>query len=368
MKIAIVTDMTYPFYIGGSEVRNYKLARELSKKHDVHFVCVKLWKGKSTIKKNGFTYHGVCRYRSLYNFSGKRRSFEPIWFMFWLNKFFKKNKFDVVDCISFPYFPAFSVAKSGCKFLITWHEVWLEYWKEYLGWRGFSGEFIERKVSKLASVNVGVSDLTTKRLKKIGAKGVKTVYNAVDIDEISKAKPHSKKFDVCYCGRLFKHKNVDLLIKSMQFVKGTLAIAGTGPEEELLKKLVAKLGLNDRVSFLGYMPKMSQVFGVMKSSKVFVSPSSLEGFGITLIEAMACKKPVVTINAPRNAGKDVVKNVGFVVKKDANSLARVLNKLLKDNKLRSFLGKKGYAEVKKKYSYSVMGREYEKIYKEVVLK
>ena len=44
----------------------------------------------------------------------------------------------------------------------------------------------------------------------------------------------------------------------------------------------------------------------MKASKVFVSPSVREGFGMAALEAMACGLPVVTINAPKNAVKELV--------------------------------------------------------------
>ena len=73
LKIAIVYDMLYPFNIGGAEIRNYEIAKILAKKHDVHLIGIKLWKGKQIIKKNRITYHGVCNYKNMYNFSGKRK-------------------------------------------------------------------------------------------------------------------------------------------------------------------------------------------------------------------------------------------------------------------------------------------------------
>jgi len=82
MKIAIVYDMLYPFNVGGAEIRNYEIAKVLAKEHDVHLIGVKLWKGKRVIKREGITYHGVCRYKKLHSFSGKRSILEPMYYSF----------------------------------------------------------------------------------------------------------------------------------------------------------------------------------------------------------------------------------------------------------------------------------------------
>ena len=54
------------------------------------------------------------------------------------------------------------------------------------------------------------------------------------------------------------------------------------------------------------MEKHEDVYSLMKSSKVFVLPSTREGFGISVIEANACGIPVITVRHENNASKDLI--------------------------------------------------------------
>ena len=55
-----------------------------------------------------------------------------------------KERFDIIDCQQFPYFSCFSAkflsTLKKIPLMITWHEVWGDYWYEYLGWKGFVGK------------------------------------------------------------------------------------------------------------------------------------------------------------------------------------------------------------------------------------
>ena len=53
-------------------------------------------------------------------------------------------------------------------FVITWHEVWGDYWYEYLGWKGAFGKITERLVTGLTPNNIAVSGTTAKKLECLG--------------------------------------------------------------------------------------------------------------------------------------------------------------------------------------------------------
>jgi L-malate glycosyltransferase len=84
-----------------------------------------------------------------------------------------------------------------------------------------------------------------------------------------------------------------------------------GPERERLEKIACELGIERQVNFLGRLSR-EQVRAVMQSSHAVVSSSHFETFGITLIEAMACGKPVI---ATRSGGPEtiVTKENGLLV-------------------------------------------------------
>ncbi|HDN73473.1 MAG TPA: glycosyltransferase, partial [Archaeoglobus sp.] len=99
-------------------------------------------------------------------------------------------------------------------------------------------------------------------------------------------------------------------------------IIGDGPEKEKLMKLAKELRVEENVKFVGFLENHDDVIAYMKSSKVFVLPSTREGFGIVALEANACGLPVITVNHRRNAACDFINNEnGFVCELSAEDIA-----------------------------------------------
>ena len=71
MKIAFVTDVIYPYIKGGAEKRIHEFSYRLKEGNEVHVYGIKWRDGPSVLKKDGITYHGVCRPRRLYK-NGRR--------------------------------------------------------------------------------------------------------------------------------------------------------------------------------------------------------------------------------------------------------------------------------------------------------
>jgi len=370
MKIAVVYDMLYPYNVGGVEIRNYEIAKRLVKKgHEVHLYGVKLWKGDDIIEKEGIYYHGVGRYKNMYNFRGQRNILEPISYSIKLYKELKKENFDIIDCSAFPYFPCFAskLAKKKAKFIITWHQYWGDYWFTYLGkFRGFFGYLIEKLTKRLTKYNIAVSNKTKKDL---GLYGVKIISNGINLGDIKKVKPSKENSDLIYVGRLIYGKNVDILIKSISLLKRKpkVIIIGDGPDKEDLMRLTKDMGLENNVKFLGFIEKR-KVYSYLKSSKVFVFPSILEGFGMAVIEAMACKLPVIVVNHKWNAAVGLVNNceTGFVVGNSEKSMAKAIDNLLRDEKLRGKLADEASKSIKK-FSWDRSSEELIRFYREISL-
>ena len=94
--------------------------------------------------------------------------------------------------------------------------------------------------------------------------------------------------------RLVAKNGVDDLIKSLNFLPAvvTLKILGSGPEEAMLKQLVAERGLASRVSFLGQVPQ-ERLPEHLAAASIFIRPSRSEGLGNSFLEAMAAGVPVI---------------------------------------------------------------------------
>lgn len=344
MKIAFVYDAIYPWVKGGAEKRIYELGKRLvADGNEVHIFGIKWWGGADIIQNEGMVLHGVCGSMELY-INGRRSFYEAIYFSIRLLPHLIKGSFDVIDVSVFPYFSCFTVKivsiYKKIPMVTTWHEVWGDYWYEYLGKIGSVGKFIERLVLRISTHSIAVSNHTKKSLESLGMDphNIHIVTNGIDIKTINQIKPSIYKCDIIFIGRIIKEKNLDILIESVDNIKKYLPdikchIIGGGPEERKIKNLVCDLGLQDNIKFFGFLDYIN-VIAMLKSSKVLVLPSTREGFGIIIIEAFACGVPVVTARSPRNAANELVnKDAGFVVDLNVREIGDSIYKVITDDRL-----------------------------------
>ena len=106
-------------------------------------------------------------------------------------------------------------------------------------------------------------------------------------------------------GELSDRKNHEVVIQALKEVsnpKIKYFIVGQGPLEQKLVNLVETLGLTKQVILLGYRTDVSEL---CQAADLFVFPSHQEGLPVALMEAIACKTPVICSNIRGN--KDIVK-------------------------------------------------------------
>jgi len=168
------------------------------------------------------------------------------------------------------------------------------------------------------------------------------------------------KFIVFSASALDPVKRIDFLMKAVSKIDGGyLLLAGDGPQKEELVKLGKKL-LGDNVKFLGSIDqkKLVQYYNL---SDVFCLPSKIEPFGIVLIEAMACQKPVVTNDADDQ--KWIIKQGGSCV--DVSDLDALVESLeqYKDKRLAESVGQKGRKNVMERFSWDVAAEKYYEVFK-----
>ena len=346
MKIAYIYDAVYPYVKGGAEKRVWEISKRLVKKgHEVHIFGMKYWNGEDVIMKDGVYLHGVCEPQELY-VGGRRSIKEAIYFARKVLFPLLKGDFDIIDCQAFPYFSCFSAkicsSLKKTPLVITWHEVWDDYWHEYLGKKGIFGKVVEKMTAHLTDKMIAVSERTKKNLERIGVgvrKEIRIIPNGTDFGKIGRIKASDEESDVIFAGRLIKEKNVDVLIKTVNLVKKEIpdvkcVIIGDGPEKKELEKLAYDLGLENNLEFTGFLDDYDEVISYMKSSKVFVLPSTREGFGIVALEANACGLPVVTVDHRMNAACDFIANGenGFICKLSEEDIAENILRELDEKK------------------------------------
>jgi glycosyltransferase involved in cell wall biosynthesis len=197
--------------------------------------------------------------------------------------------------------------------------------------------YITLPLLRRAEAIIAVSNFTAKALKNNGVSGPKIFVsgNAVDLDFISKVEPYygEKFFQGVFVGRISKEKGIfDLLNVWKDVVKvrkdAKLLIIGSGLELPTFKEKIVASDLENNVFVRGQCSEV-ELYGLLKSSKIFIFPSIFEGWGIAVAEALACGLPVVAYDIP--ALREVFgecKSVFLVPAKDVKSMTSAVLKVL----------------------------------------
>jgi glycosyltransferase involved in cell wall biosynthesis len=201
---------------------------------------------------------------------------------------------------------------------------------------------------------VVVSESTRRELveKGIPEANIDIVYNAVDHTKFKPpTRPKPAEPIVGYVGRIKRYKKIDYLLEAMKIVlrrlpEARLMLAGSGDYLPALVALAGRLGVSDRVEFMGFLGEDAKI-AMLQRAHVVVNPSSKEGWGVTVIEANACGTPVIASDVPGLRDAVVDGKTGFLVPfGDIEACAGRMLEVLEDHSLRERLSKAAIAHAK----------------------
>jgi len=167
--------------------------------------------------------------------------------------------------------------------------------------------------------------------------------------------------------RLVEQKGHSYLIEAFAQARAKiehlkLLIAGEGPLQSELEKLVLGKNLEDAVCFTGYRDDVSDI---LAGIDIFVHPSLWEGFGLSILEAMAMGKPVIATQV--SAIPELVGDAGILVpSQEPLPLAQAITTLARNTALRHSLGQKARKRWEKHFSVEKMVRETDSLYDSVL--
>jgi len=317
------------------------------------------------------------------------------------------GKYDIVHYTHFnPYFLTLP-KKKFTKEVVTIHDlIQLIYPKQYAGGiRGNMRYFLQKYLIKRVDAIIAVSQTTKKdivRFLDIPSNRIHVIHEAPcntfrrigkDNATLQRAVVKyklPKKF-VLYVGDINYNKNIPALIEACKIAKTPLVICGKqaldvenqgvdlpslrGPRDWLrfvfgrphpelahYKKLLKEFKTNKDIFRLGYVP-IDDLVAVYNLASVYVQPSFYEGFGLPVLEAMACETPVVI--AKNNALVEVAGKAALRANpKDPKDLANKIRQVLNNESTRIKLIREGNKRVKD-FSWAKTTKETVKVYKSV---
>jgi glycosyltransferase involved in cell wall biosynthesis len=195
------------------------------------------------------------------------------------------------------------------------------------------------------------------------AKKMTVVPNGVDVSRFMRVAPRSggKRLRFISLGRLDRRKGLDTALVALALVPGAeLDIVGDGDERAALGDLATRLGVAERVRFLGFLGDVRESIA---GADVALSSARSEGLGIALLEAMAMDRAVVAL--PTGGVPEIVADgeTGWLAYgHDAHALARVMQDAVdRPDEVRR-RGALARASVETRFSIEAMRRGYEAVY------
>jgi glycosyltransferase involved in cell wall biosynthesis len=207
-----------------------------------------------------------------------------------------------------------------------------------------------------------------RRFPAMSAKAV-CIHNGVDLDRFHSEQTDAPREDryILFVGRIAEPKGLDVLLHAASSVLAgnprlRVAIVGDGPLKTAMQSLAFQLGIQDKTVFLG-AKRPEEVAALLRGCEVFVLPSRAESFGIVILEAMACKRPVIATTV--GGIPEIITNGenGLLVPPDdATALAGALRRVLSDKALQDMIAFNAYRTVRDQFAFDRTASAYERAF------
>jgi glycosyltransferase involved in cell wall biosynthesis len=189
----------------------------------------------------------------------------------------------------------------------------------------------------------------------LAVQGIDTgLLRPVPTDELRRRLDLDDCLVILFVGFVTPRKGLEYLLEAMRSVPENVHLLIVGKWEQAYRAYCLDwlTLLRGRVHELGFVPDEDKA-AYYSLADAYVSPSYLEGFGITPIEAMACGTPAIVTSA--TSGPEEVGDAGIIVApRDPSALAAAVNRLLHDRALRQQLGQRGRERVVQRFTLQRM--------------
>lgn len=360
MRLLLVTT-EFPPDIGGTQTYAFELARRLAPLVEKFAVVSLCRPGSEEIDRTlPFRVHRVDA--SYNTFCLKSRSL--------IAQLGRSGEFDRIFCISWPSALSCALArKTGgpAKIVCAAHGRELLYnpWSHnrlahriHIWTRSYTLRNVDRflAVSNFTADIVRSKGISEDRIRVLNNGTDPSKFYPMDVNGLREQLRIGDRRAILTVGRLVHRKGLDTMISAMPDVlenvpDAVYLIGGSGPDRDRLEEHADKVGVRDHVRFLGTIPyhELNSYYNVCD---VFVlaareTETDVEGYGIVLLEAGACAKPVVGTSAGGIPDAVLDDDTGLIVSPDSpDELGRAVTRILTDDLLARRLGHAGRERVR----------------------
>lgn len=243
-----------------------------------------------------------------------------------------------------------------------------EAWRKGIKKAYFIDRIFYRYVDQIISVSNAVKEYLVST-KKLDAGKITVIYNGVDLEKFKKLGDGSPRepspFTIGVIGRLEPQKGHKYFLEAIKLLNGSypdvkFMVVGEGSLRSELEEQSRKLGITNRIEFLGYKKNIENI---LQEIDLLVLPSLYEGLPLVVLEAGAMGKPVIATNVDGSPEIIIDKETGFIVSvKDSLALKEGIELFLKNRTLVNKFGEKAAARIKKEFDLRKQISKTEELY------
>lgn len=286
-----------------------------------------------------------------------------------LRKLVKKVKPQIVHSHLFPsqYYVVLATLGLHIKLVTTEHSTSNSRIKNHK--LRFVENFIYSRYDKIVTIGDGVQDVYTSYLPKLKNHIVK-IQNGINLTQFSDNLADKKylgfNYDVSIVtmvARFSEEKDQNTVIRAISLLPQNvhLLLVGSGEDIEEYHNLVANLHLESRVHFLGFRTDINKILSL---SDLVVLSSFWEGFGLSILEGMASRKPVIATNV--TGLKDIVADAGELFDVGGyEQLAKIISSLLNNREYYNLCANKCFLRAQE-YNIVITNENYLDLYQSII--
>jgi glycosyltransferase involved in cell wall biosynthesis len=376
----LIVNYEFPPMGGGASFASYGLARTLAARgHRVDVLTSRL-KGQANVEElEGVRVYRVASWRKGMHDCGLRGAFSFLLFGFLrLRTLLKQERYDLIH-----YFfgmpcgllSLYSSRKSSAPYLVSLRGSDVPGYDSADRTLGLLHRLLEplnRRIWRNAAVvvpnSIGLGELAVDFDPGIPYEVVPNAVTdtaALDVRLLRERLSGQSTTRLLCVARLIARKGIDTLLQAASTLRDenfVLEIAGSGNDEQQLRRRAEQLGLGDKVQFLGGLDR-NVVLERYRSADVFVLPTNSESCSMALLEAMSSGLPIISTRVGGNPYLVKDGENGLLVEPgDAVALADAIRQLIRHPAQRVMMGQANLEGVAREFTWSTNARRYEQLY------
>jgi glycosyltransferase involved in cell wall biosynthesis len=230
---------------------------------------------------------------------------------------------------------------------------------------------LNRRFAGYIAVSAAV-DAATRARGEVAAADVRVIPPGIDLPPLGSttvARDSASQPVVGALGRLEAERRLDLLVKATPRISEScpgirFVVAGDGSVGQQLRDEANDLGVGDRFEWLGWLAEPAELY---RRVDIFVNPTSVEGFGMAMAEAMAHGLPVVAARAGASVEMVTPGETGLLFDpENPDALADAVVALARDKAQREHMGRTAAGQARSRYASSVVAQEVLSFYRDLL--